>query len=57
MNWFGNQKSEGMEFFLLAIGLAGSLVISGAGRFSVDAFVYRAPTRPAALADYKAAIA
>jgi putative oxidoreductase len=39
MNWFGNQKSEGMEFFLLAIGLAGSLVISGGGSYSLDALI------------------
>lgn len=36
MNWFGNQKTEGMEFFLLAIGMSLSLVYAGAGRFSVD---------------------
>ncbi len=39
MNWFGNQKTEGMEFFLLAIGMSLSLVISGAGRFSIDALI------------------
>lgn len=37
MNWFGNQKAEGYEFFLLAIGMALSLTISGSGKFSVDA--------------------
>lgn len=37
MNWFGLQKSEGAEFFLLAIGMAISLIVSGAGRLSVDA--------------------
>ena len=37
MNWFGNQKGEGLEFFLLAIGLALALVILGGGRWSVDA--------------------
>src|SRR5437868_7306143 len=26
MNWFGTQKTEGFEFFLLAIGMASSLV-------------------------------
>jgi putative oxidoreductase len=36
MNWFGNQQGEGYEFFILAIGMAASLVISGAGAFSVD---------------------
>ena len=36
MNWFGNQKGEGIEYFLLMLGLAGSLVFSGAGKFSID---------------------
>lgn len=36
MNWFGTQPEEGMEFFLLAIGMSGSLVYSGAGAFSID---------------------
>jgi putative oxidoreductase len=37
MNWFGNQKTEGMEFFLLVIGITGALMYSGAGRLSIDA--------------------
>jgi len=41
MNWFGNQPTEGMEFFLLAIGMALSLTWSGAGRFSTDGFIHR----------------
>jgi putative oxidoreductase len=36
MNWFGTQKEEGYEFFLLAIGMSASLVISGAGSLSID---------------------
>lgn len=36
MNWFGNQKGEGLEFFLLALGLAVALVILGGGKWSVD---------------------
>jgi putative oxidoreductase len=36
MNWFGAQKGEGFEYHLLIIGMALSLVISGAGRFSID---------------------
>jgi putative oxidoreductase len=36
MNWFGNQKGEGIEYFLLMIGLATSLFFSGAGKFSID---------------------
>ena len=36
MNWFGAQKGEGIEFFVLAIGIAVALIISGGGKFSVD---------------------
>jgi putative oxidoreductase len=39
MNWLGNQKGEGFEFHLLAIGLAVALVIGGAGLWSLDASV------------------
>lgn len=39
MNWFGVQKAEGFEFFLLAIGMALSLVIPGAGKFSIDSIL------------------
>jgi putative oxidoreductase len=37
MNWFGNQKGEGIELFILAIGLALALVVTGGGKWSVDA--------------------
>ena len=36
MNWYGTRKTEGFEFFLLAIGMSLSLVISGGGKLSVD---------------------
>lgn len=36
MNWFGNQQGEGYEYFLLAIAIATSLIISGGGRLAVD---------------------
>ncbi|HEY7652769.1 MAG TPA: hypothetical protein VIG07_08110 [Methylomirabilota bacterium] len=39
MNWFGNQKGEGFEFHLLAIGLALALILGGAGLWSLDAGV------------------
>jgi len=39
MNWYGAQKGEGIEFFILAIGIAAALVISGGGHFSVDALI------------------
>ena len=41
MNWFGNQKGEGLEFFLLAVGLGLALVVTGAGKWSVDALLVR----------------
>lgn len=36
MNWFGNQKGEGFEYHLLALGLAAALIIKGGGKASVD---------------------
>jgi len=36
MNWFGMQKGEGIEYFILAIGLALALLIGGSGKFSFD---------------------
>ena len=39
MNWFGAQAGEGMEYFILVLGLAASLMISGGGKFSVDGVV------------------
>ncbi len=36
MNWAGNQKGEGIEFHILAIGIAIAILIRGAGAFSLD---------------------
>ena len=36
MNWSGKQAGEGYEYHLLVIGLAAALLITGAGRWSVD---------------------
>ena len=41
MNWFGQQAGEGYEYHLLAIGLCLSLVMTGGGKFSVDAVIAR----------------
>ena len=41
MNWFGNQKGEGIELFILTIGIAISLVVLGGGKWSLDALVAR----------------
>ncbi|MEW6247331.1 MAG: DoxX family protein [Nitrospirota bacterium] len=36
MNWFGKQQGEGYEYHLLVIGIAIALIITGAGRWSMD---------------------
>ena len=36
MNWIGTQKGEGFEFHLLVIAMAVTLLLRGAGKFSVD---------------------
>jgi putative oxidoreductase len=36
MNWFGNQKGEGFEYHLLAIAIAATLLLRGAGALSAD---------------------
>ena len=36
MNWFGNQKGEGFEYHLLAIGIAILLIIRGGGKWAAD---------------------
>jgi putative oxidoreductase len=41
MNWYGNQKGEGFEFHLLAIGIALALILGGGGLGSVDALLGR----------------
>lgn len=41
MNWFGQQKGEGIEFFILALGLALGLLVLGGGRWSLDSLLVR----------------
>jgi putative oxidoreductase len=41
MNWYGNLKGEGYEYHLLVIGMAIALLVSGAGRWSVDYVLQR----------------
>ncbi len=36
MNWFGQQAGEGYEYHLLVIGICLALMITGAGKWSVD---------------------
>nr|WP_155203585.1 DoxX family protein [Xanthovirga aplysinae] len=39
MNWSGRQLGEGFEYHLLVIGMSLSLLISGAGKFSIDSLI------------------
>jgi putative oxidoreductase len=41
MNWFGNQKGEGFEYHLLALGLAFLIMIKGSGKFSLDLIIHK----------------
>jgi putative oxidoreductase len=41
MNWSGNQKGEGFEYHLLALGLALIVLISGGGKASLDSAIQR----------------
>lgn len=41
MNWFGQQKGEGIEFFILALGIVAALLVQGGGKASVDARLAR----------------
>lgn len=36
MNWFGVQKGEGIEYFILIVGIAVAVLIGGSGKFSFD---------------------
>src|SRR6266436_5498531 len=36
MNWAGNQKGEGFEYHLLAMGLALIVILAGGGKWSAD---------------------
>ncbi len=39
MNWFGKQQGEGYEYHLLVIGLGLALLMTGAGKWSVDRLI------------------
>jgi putative oxidoreductase len=48
MNWGGQQKGEGIEYFIYAITVGLVLVVAGAGRFSLDAFIVEKKKRASA---------
>lgn len=41
INWFGQQAGEGFEYHLLVIGMGLSLLVTGAGKWSVDQVIGR----------------
>ncbi|HLP26721.1 MAG TPA: DoxX family protein [Acidobacteriota bacterium] len=41
MNWFGAQKGEGIEFFILTSGIALALLVLGGGKASLDRLLSR----------------
>ena len=41
VNWFGNQKGEGVEYFVLGLALAAIVAIYGGGAASVDRAITR----------------
>jgi putative oxidoreductase len=41
MNWFGQQKGEGVEYHILVIGIGLALMITGGGIFSIDRMISR----------------
>jgi putative oxidoreductase len=43
MNWAGNQKGEGFEYHLLAIAVGLTILIKGAGAFSLDRLLNSKP--------------
>lgn len=47
-NWTGQQKGEGFEYHLLAIGLALVVIVSGSGAFSVDRALSKSAGAPQA---------
>jgi putative oxidoreductase len=45
MNWYGNQKGEGIEYHLLAIAIAAAIVAKGSGALSVDQALAKGPAK------------
>ena len=41
MNWFGNQAGEGLEYFILALGMSLAVIVSGGGKWSLDSLLAR----------------
>jgi putative oxidoreductase len=46
LNWFGDRPGHGIEYHLLALALALSIIVHGAGAFSLDLALYRQIASP-----------
>lgn len=49
MNWGGQPGGEGIEFFILAVGIALALVVRGSGAWSIDRLIARDRLAPTAV--------
>ena len=49
MNWGGQSRGEGYEFFILAVGIAIALVFWGSGAWSIDRILARDSLPPTAV--------
>jgi putative oxidoreductase len=49
MNWGGQQKGDGVEFFILLIAIAIALVVRGSGAWSIDRMLARETAPPRAV--------
>ncbi|MGH7252592.1 MAG: DoxX family protein [Nitrospiraceae bacterium] len=45
MNWSGKQTGEGFEYHLLVIAICAALIITGAGKWSVDSVIAKKLTK------------
>jgi len=41
MNWYGDKAGEGIEYFLLWLGLSIALAIAGGGKYALDRLILR----------------
>lgn len=47
MNWFGNQKGEGIEYHILVVAMTVALIIQGGGKWSIDRLMTKSsPANP-----------
>lgn len=46
MNWYAERRGEGFEYHLLVLGLSLITIVTGAGKWSVDRWLYRRLSSP-----------